>query len=114
MIEEMINAMHQNKQEIKKCIDTFGFMTEKDNAKVLITIEASTLYNRTEAIFNSRGTAIGEKRTCCINQLNDEDIEALKGIICRKVTSLKKKNVELANKMISMLQEEADQGSGDK
>lgn len=114
MIEEMIKAMQQNKQEIKNCIETFGFMTEKDNARVLITIEASTLYDRTGAIFNGRRTAIGEKRTCCIKKLNDEDIEALKGIICRNVTSLKEKNVELANNMISTLQEEADQGSGDK
>lgn len=114
MIEELIKAMNQNKEKIAECIEMFGFMTEKDKAKVLITIEASTLYDRTKAIFDSRGTAIGEKRTCCIKQLNDEDIEALKGIICRNVTSLKEKNVELANNIISMLQEEADQGSGDK
>lgn len=114
MIEEMIKAMNQNKEEIAECIEMFGFMTEKDNAKVSIHIAVMIPDNRTECVFNGIAEVKKDRRSCRIDQLNEEDIEALKEIICRNVTNLKNRNAELANMMISILQEDADQGSGEK
>ena len=112
-LEQMIHAIDQNKKQISEDIAMFRFLTEDRGADVTITISASIPTHRAED-----GTVLHRERRNChidtINQTNDEDIEALKGILCRNVGFIKMVNAGLANAMISMLQEDADQESGDK
>ena len=112
-IEQMLKERDDNNIKLAKNIEMFRFLTEEPGAEVSIDIHAKAPTHWTDdgEILHS------ELRNCSlkISQHRDkEDIEAMKQILCRNVSFIKKNNSELTSEMISMLQEEADQGSGDK
>jgi len=107
-LEQMLKEREKSKQHLSDYIDLLRILTEEPGAEVSIHIRAEYPTHRDED-----GEVLNTATRSChietINHRNDEDIEALKQILCKHTEIMKEKNAGITTEMISMLQEDTDQ-----